>query len=968
VGQELPATAYVTGTTESKDFPTTNAAFQSAKKGIASSSSAFFVAVAEDTTDKTSLLYSTYLGGSQSDSGLGIRFFAANAIYVAGKTTSWDFPWQDNFQPFNGDEDAFVAKLDPTSSGAASLLYSTPLGGTASPGVLAIADGNGIVADASGHVYIAGRTSAADFPLALPATTPPSGFQHTCSSCQQNPPLADAFVLGIQENQAPASSVSFNVPKINFGNEAIGTQNIPPLFAGVTNTGNAPLNVNAGALTIVGPNSSDFALVSTEACMATPIQPGATCSFEVGFTPSTVGPEEAFLAFQDDAPGSPQLLGIAGAGSGPLAIVSPQSLSFGNQAQNTSSIAQTITLSNAGNQGLLLPITPQPSGPDVGQFEILGDTCPNSSTQPLPPGGSCTLGVVFAPSAIGSFQATIVFTDDSANQPNAQQSVSLRGNGVAPGPAVTIQPSTIAFGNQAIGVTTAPQSVTLTNSGSVPLTLNSVTITGGDAASYAIVSGGNNPCPIGGGIVAANTACTVSVDFSPQSVGSKSANLQFSDNFSGSPQTVALTGTGNATPVITISPQNLDFGTQTVGIVSAPQTVALKNVGQALLSVNSIAVVGANPGDFTAGQCAPVLAVNASCLVSVTMNPQASGPRSASLSISDNASGSPQGVPLSGQAVLAGVSISPTSINFASQLAGTSSPTPTPVTVTNPGPGALAISRINLSGTNATDFAQSNNCLPSVPASGSCSIQVTFAPQPGGTQCGSSQQSRCATMTLVDNAPQGGLNTVSLSGAAMDFSLATPLEGTTSATISPGQTATYNLVVVSSGYSGTISLACCSGLPAETSATVSPTTISLAQNSTVPFQVSLSTTAPSTSSPRVPIASLRSSSNTTALVLLAAVLLSMLPAFKYHCERPSRRSSTTDLAPRRLVTSLLLALLIASCGGTSDPTPADDPGTLPGTYAIILTGTTQNTSRPLQLSLNVTDTPAHTVRRVPSHK
>lgn len=956
VGQSLPATAYVTGTTQSSDFPINgaNSAFQTSKKGIATSSNAFFAAITEDTTDKTTLLYSTYLGGSQSDSGLGIWFSAANAVYLAGKTTSWDFPWQDNFQPFNGDEDAFVVKLDPTSTSAASLLYATPLGGTASPSVLAVADGNSVAADSSGHVYIAGRTTAADFPLALPSTALSSGFQQTCTSCQHNPPLADAFLVAIQESLTPASSVSFNAPKINFGSEAVAGQNIPPLFAGVVNTGNAPLNVNAGALAIVGPNSTDFALVSIEACMAAPIRPGATCSFEVEFSPTIVGPEEAFLAFQDDAPGSPQLLEIIGAGSGPLAIVTPQSLNFGNQAQDTTSIVQTITLSNQGNQGLLIPSLPQPSGPDAAQFKILGDNCPNGASATLPPGASCTLGVAFAPAAIGSFQATILFTDDSANLPSAQQSVSLTGNGVAPGPAVNIQPSAIAFGNQPIGVTTAPQSVTLTNSGGVPLTLNGIMIMGGDAASYAIVSVGNNPCPSAGGIVAANAACTVSVNFSPQSIGLKTASLQFSDNVSGSPQTVTLAGTGTASPVISISPSSLDFGTQTVGVVSAPQTVTLKNTGQALLSINSISVVGANPGDFTAGQCAPVLAINANCLLSVTMNPQASGLRAASLSISDNAAGSPEGVPLSGQAVLAGISISPTSLNFASQLAGTSSAPPTPVTVTNPGPGALALNRIAFSGNNATDFKQSNNCLSSVPASSSCVIQVTFAPQPGGTQCGTSQQSRCATMTLMDNAPQGSPNSVSLSGTATDFSIATPLEGTTSATISPGQTATYNLVVSSIGYSGTVSLTCCTGLPAESSYTVTPTTVNLAQNSTVPFQVTITTTAPSNLAPPPRVASLRFGNQTTQSIFLAALLFITLFAFELMREQlGGLRAPKTKMRPRLLAASLIIALLTGACGGTSDPTNPSDPGTPAGSYALILTATAQNTGRTTQLTLIV---------------
>ena len=120
----MPATAYVTGTTQSTNFPTngTNAGAQSTLKGTAKgSANAFFSAIAQNaTTGMTSLLYSTYLGGTQSDSGLSIAALAPNALYISGKTTSWDFPWLNNLQPFTGNEDAFVAKFDPTAAGPAS--------------------------------------------------------------------------------------------------------------------------------------------------------------------------------------------------------------------------------------------------------------------------------------------------------------------------------------------------------------------------------------------------------------------------------------------------------------------------------------------------------------------------------------------------------------------------------------------------------------------------------------------------------------------------------------------------------------------------------------------------------------------------------------------------------------------------------------------------------------------------------
>ena len=152
------------------------------------------------TTGATSLAYSTYLGGSEIDAGQAITLIAANSVYVTGSTVSFDFPWLNNLQPYNGNGDAFVAKLDPTSAGAASLIYSTPLGGTAPTGGTVTAQGQGIAAGfASGNasVYLVGQTTAADFPT---ARNPGNGFQLICGSCQETPPASNGFVIQIQES------------------------------------------------------------------------------------------------------------------------------------------------------------------------------------------------------------------------------------------------------------------------------------------------------------------------------------------------------------------------------------------------------------------------------------------------------------------------------------------------------------------------------------------------------------------------------------------------------------------------------------------------------------------------------------------------------------------------------------------------------------------------------------------------
>ena len=121
---------------------------------------------------------------------------------------------------------------------------------------------------------------------------------------------------------------------------------------------------------------------------------------------------------------------------------------------------------------------------------------------------------------------------------------------------MNFSPSSLTFGNQTTSTTSAPQSTTLTNTGSATLNISSITITGTNAAEYAISS---KTC---GATLTASSTCTVSVTFTPSAAGSRVANISFADDAPGSPQTVPLTGTGVATPTnsISIGPSSLNFG------------------------------------------------------------------------------------------------------------------------------------------------------------------------------------------------------------------------------------------------------------------------------------------------------------------------------------------------------------------------------------------------------------------------
>ena len=145
--------------------------------------------------------------------------------------------------------------------------------------------------------------------------------------------LRDAFIVEIGEASAQLPSLYFAAPGIplNFGKQPVSSINIPPQFAAIKNGGEAALVISS--MGIIGPNSSDFSLSNAGAYAPATISPGGMCSFEVGFTPSIVGPEGAFVAVTSNAPGSPQVLQLVGAGVGLTAA--PGSLKFGNQIAGT---------------------------------------------------------------------------------------------------------------------------------------------------------------------------------------------------------------------------------------------------------------------------------------------------------------------------------------------------------------------------------------------------------------------------------------------------------------------------------------------------------------------------------------------------------------------------------------------------------------------------------------------------------
>lgn len=211
-------------------------------------------------------------------------------------------------------------------------------------------------------------------------------------------------------------------------------------------------------------------------------------------------------------------------------------------------------------------------------------------------------------------------------------------------PAVTFSPITFAFGGTLIGQS-ASTPITLTNSGFAPLTINTISIAGANRADFSQT----NNCPA---TLSSGASCTFNVTFAPQAVGERAASLNITDNAAGSPQIVVLSGEGvNPAPAVALLPGSFTFPSAMVGGTGTSQGFTLTNSGTSTLHISSIALAGANPGDFAqTNTCGATVAISANCAITVTFKPQAAGTRTALVTIVDDAPASPQAISLTGTA------------------------------------------------------------------------------------------------------------------------------------------------------------------------------------------------------------------------------------------------------------------------------------------------------------------------------
>src|SRR5205807_408208 len=206
------------------------------------------------------------------------------------------------------------------------------------------------------------------------------------------------------------------------------------------------------------------------------------------------------------------------------------------------------------------------------------------------------------------------------NAGGSPQIITLSGNGT--GPVVGLAPTSLDFGNQLLATTSAPMTVTLTNTGAAALTINSFAASG----DFAATSTGASACPMSPATLAASGTCTINVTFTPTASSARTETLSVADNAGGSPQIITLSGNGTA-PVVGLAPTSLDFGNQLLATTSAPMTVTLTNTGAAALTINSFAASGYFAFPYTTLFRSPMspatLAAGGNCTINVTFTPAA---------------------------------------------------------------------------------------------------------------------------------------------------------------------------------------------------------------------------------------------------------------------------------------------------------------------------------------------------------
>ena len=660
--------AYITGLTFSIDFPL-QSPIQGTCSNICQGGDVF---VTKLSPAGAHLIYSTFIGGGQQEQPYAIAVDGSGYAAVAGSTSSLDFPQKNGtavvLSSFG--THGFAFELNPSGS---AFTFSTYLGGENSDSA------TGVATDSLGNVYVAGYTGSAFFRVSPTNQIGPAPGNFG----------TDLFVVKFSRKGIPTFSTLIGGSSLSFP----GTFNYQgtPISVAVDSAGEAVLsgpaldgfpttsgayqpdyrggsnNVVNGflakldsagdsilAATYLGGSGGDYPHAVALDTLGNIYLTGTTSSHDF---PSTSN------AFQTTFVQGSSSVGFVSKLNPTLSALTYSTFLGGTVADFSSTTANGLAV-DANDNTFIVGTTGQPSFPLVnpivgalplGNFgnggsaflSVLNPTGSALTFSTFFTGSSGTSGAGVAlntagdafitgttfdadfPTTPGSYQPTFVTT------PFSQHAFATKFSMAKANAGACLSASSLFFGTVKPGDSTFPQPVTITNCGSLPLKVSSVSVTN---PFYVITQ---NTCKT----VTVGASCSISVRYSPAVAdGSDIASLQIKDNAALPLQNIQLNGF-SALPSFQIFAGDLTLPDSIVGLTSTPAFIQIQTFGTLPLHVTSATATG----DFAAvNQCPADLFPGNGCLIAVTFSPKAAGLRTGTLSIFDDAPGSPQTLNLSG--------------------------------------------------------------------------------------------------------------------------------------------------------------------------------------------------------------------------------------------------------------------------------------------------------------------------------
>jgi hypothetical protein len=621
----------------------------------------------------SAILAATYLGGSGMEQIGGLAVDSADNLYIVGNTTSNDFPTSQNALQTSlasSGTDVFVTKLNP---GLSALVYSTYLGQNSTPsvgfGFNTPSPNKGghraLAVDVSGNALVAGEAS--------------SGFPTTSGAVQSACP---------SNTSTGITSCAF-VAKLN----PSGSSLLYSTYLGGTS------GSSAQALAVAVDSSQNVYVGGATTAGFPEVQSLQSCASGGSFV-SEINASGA-LAFSTCLGGG-QLSGLQDLVSDPSGNIyvvgySDATLLLTNPIQSnpTDNLPPFVASINPNSNPPSLVFSSFVGGAQSGEEDSVTAVGVDSAGNVYVAGssGSTSTLPVFLP-VYNALQSTVPPCTFTCS-PFAAFMMKISPTDA---PAAALSPGVLIFPALQVGATSSAQTLTVIDLGSAALTVSNVTITG----DFSVQNNCGTVSPAGG-------TCAVQVTFTPTATGTRTGTLTITDNSAGSPHTVGLTGHG-AVPTATVTPDSLSFASQLVGTTNSAQTVTVTNLGPLGLQISHVQTTG----DFSeTNNCGTELDPTVYCTVNVTFAPTASGNRTGTLTITDNAPDSPQTVSLTGTG----------STGFAMAADATSATVAAGGTAT-----------FNLNATAASGFSGNVNLTcTGAPAVSTCAVSPTSVVLNGGT-------------------------------------------------------------------------------------------------------------------------------------------------------------------------------------------------------------------------------------------